>query len=181
MKKVLIVVDMLNDFCTEGGALYFSQAENIKKNVKSLIDEYRENNDPIIYLNDNHDEDDKEFERFDPHAFDEPGGLMIPELEFWKEGRGYVIPKKRYSGFYNTKLDETLKILKPELVEVVGVCTSICVMDTVGGLANRDYRVRVITDAVADFDSDMHDMAITRMSFLYGAETWTLNERKELD
>jgi nicotinamidase/pyrazinamidase len=54
-------------------------------------------------------------------------------------------------------------------VEVVGVCTSICVMDTVGGLANRDYRIRVPRAGVADFDDEAHQQALQRMERLYGA------------
>lgn len=43
-----------------------------------------------------------------------------------------VIKKTRYSGFYETELDAVLKGNLIDKVEVVGVCTSICVMDTVG-------------------------------------------------
>jgi nicotinamidase-related amidase len=52
---------------------------------------------------------------------------------------------------------------------VVGVCTSICVMDTVGGLANRDYRTVVPRGGVADFDVQAHEQALSRMDRLYGA------------
>jgi len=180
-KRVLIVVDMLNDFCTEGGALYFPQSEGIKENVKALIDEYRENSDAIIYLIDQHDIDDKEFEKFPPHCTDAPGGLIIDELEMYKEGRGYILPKKRYSGFYNTKLELNLNQIGADFVEVCGVCTSICVMDTVGGLSNRDYRVRVISDAVSDFDQEQHEVGLKRMANIYGAEVMTLKERNEAD
>ena len=55
-------------------------------------------------------------------------------------------------------------------VTVVGGCTSICVMDTVGGLANRDYKTVVPEAGVADFDPDMHQMALRRLRDIYGAE-----------
>jgi nicotinamidase-related amidase len=42
-------------------------------------------------------------------------------------------------------------------------------MDTVGGLANRDYRIRVPAAGVADFDPEMHAFALRRMEQLYGA------------
>jgi nicotinamidase-related amidase len=62
--------------------------------------------------------------------------------------------------------------LKPKdtVVEVVGVCTSICVSDTIGDLANQDYATVIHRNCVADFDQEMHDMAIKRMSNLYGTE-----------
>ena len=80
-----------------------------------------------------------------------------------------VLPKTRYSGFYGTDLENVLASYGPEEVEVVGVCTSICVMDTVGGLANRDYHTTVPEAGVADFDADAHRFALQRMQRLYGA------------
>jgi nicotinamidase-related amidase len=41
-------------------------------------------------------------------------------------------------------------------------------MDTVGGLANRDYKTVVPEAGVADFDPDMHRMALRRMKAVYG-------------
>lgn len=187
MKKILIVIDMLNDFCHADGVLAKDgngnvYAEKIIPVVKEVIDENRDNDGHTIYPIDNHPEDDKEFEKFLPHAVRGTwGGLIIDEIKMFEEPHGYVIPKTRYSGFYNSKLEYTLDMLKPELVEVVGVYTSICVMDTVGGLSNRDYRVRVISDGVADFDPEMHEMALKRMANIYGAEVMTLAERNECD
>jgi len=80
------------------------------------------------------------------------------------------IPKTRYSGFFGTSLARRLDEYNPDEVEVVGVCTSICVMDTVGDLANRDYKVTVPLNAVADFDEVAHHAALGRMGTLYGAE-----------
>ena len=81
-----------------------------------------------------------------------------------------MIPKKRYSGFYGTDLEHVLKSADVDEVEVVGVCTSICVMDTVGGLANRDYKTTVPVKGVADFDPEMHQFSLKRMEKIYGAD-----------
>jgi hypothetical protein len=43
-------------------------------------------------------------------------------------------------------------------------------MDTVGGLANRDYSIVVPIQGVADFDQEMHATALKRMERLYGAK-----------
>jgi len=43
------------------------------------------------------------------------------------------------------------------------------VMDTVGGLANRDYPISVPVKGVADFDAEFHEFALKRMAQLYGA------------
>jgi nicotinamidase/pyrazinamidase len=42
-------------------------------------------------------------------------------------------------------------------------------MDTVGGLVNRDYKVKVPIKGVADFDPEAHRFSLKRMEKIYGA------------
>lgn len=177
MKKALIVVDMLNDFINPDGALYCGPgASAIVPFVKARCDEYREAGLPVIFLADAHAEDDIEFNRFPKHCVDGTDGAKVIDILDFQVGRDSLITKTRYSGFYDTSLGFTLMAhfgvmpMLNEVVEVCGVCTSICVMDTVGGLANRDYPVVIHRNCIADFDEEMHNMAIKRMGTLYGAE-----------
>ena len=178
MTKTLIVVDMLKDFLKPDGKLYCGPtAEAIIPGVVELVKKYKENGDVIIFLADAHDEDDLEFERFPKHCVaGTEGAELIEELkDIVTHGAGRfvydnfeMIEKTRYSGFYDTDLADAVFFEDPDLVEVVGICTSICVMDTVGGLANRDYKINLYKDLVADFDQEMHEMALKRMETLYG-------------
>ena len=169
-KKALIIVDMLNDFVDEKGALYCGDtARSIVPFIQERLKAYRNRKDLVIYLQDSHDEDDKEFEKFPKHSIlGTWGSEIIPEL--LPQADETVIPKKRYSGFYGTDLENVLKSANVDEVEVVGVCTSICVMDTVGGLANRDYKTTVPVKGVADFDPEMHQFSLKRMEKIYGAD-----------
>ena len=81
----------------------------------------------------------------------------------------YFITKTRYSGFYGTNLDEVLTSEKVEHAYLAGVCTSICVMETVAGLRNRDYPTFVFRRGVADFDQEAHTFALQRMGKILGA------------
>ena len=169
-EKVLIIVDMLNDFIRKEGALYCGQtAEAIVPFIQQRLADHRAAGHAVIFLHDAHAQDDKEFDRFPPHCVSGTRGSQIID-ELKPVAGETVIPKTRYSGFYHTPLGKILAAINPKEVEVVGVCTSICVMDTVGGLANRDYRVRVPKAGVADFDAGFHDFALRRMQKLYGAE-----------
>ena len=169
-KRALIVVDMLNDFVDEKGALYCGpSAKDIIPFIKNRIDTYRKSGDLIVYLQDSHDEDDKEFEKFPKHSVTGTwGNQIIPDLTPGPDD--VIVPKQRYSGFFNTPLSNLLEKHDIETVEVMGVCTNICVMDTVGGLANRDYQVTVPEAGVADFDPDFHAFALKRMDQIYGAK-----------
>ncbi len=169
-KNALIIVDMLNDFIRPEGALYCGPAaEAIVPFIAERLEHYRNSSQAVIFLKDSHQPNDLEFDKFPRHCVAGTwGGRIIDELT---PGPGEtVIAKNRYSGFFNTNLAKVLRRLSPELVEVVGVCTSICVMDTVGGLANRDYRILVPRRGVADFDRQFHEFALKRMQQLYGAK-----------
>jgi nicotinamidase-related amidase len=169
IKAALIVVDMLNDFIDEKGALYCGKdALDIVPFVRLRLEAYRRAGRLVIYLQDAHAEDDREFEKFPPHCVAGTWGSQIIDALAPQPGER-VLPKTRYSGFYGTDLEAILAAHDPDEVEVVGVCTSICVMDTVGGLANRDYRTLVPRNGVADFDAEAHRFALKRMERLYGA------------
>jgi nicotinamidase-related amidase len=169
-ESALIVVDMLNDFVDEKGVLYCGQtARDIIPFIKGRIEAYQKSGDLLIYLQDSHAEDDKEFERFPKHSVVGTWGhQIIPELAP-RQG-DIVIQKRRYSGFFETELNDLLRRHEIQAVEVVGVCTSICVMDTVGGLANRDYDITVHRAGVADFDPEFHEFALKRIDKIYGAK-----------
>jgi len=169
-EKALIIVDMLNDFIDPQGVLYCGETvPAILPVIREQLDRARQNGDLVVYLQDSHAADDREFEKFTHHCIAGSwGSRIVPELAPL-DGET-VIPKQRYSGFFGTDLEAVLAGSGVRSVTVVGVCTSICVMDTIGGLANRDYKTVVPAAAVADFDPEMHTMALRRMKAVYGAE-----------
>jgi len=168
-KKALIIVDMLNDFVSENGSLYCGESSRrIIPFIQQRLNAHRQQANLIIFLQDTHERDDKEFKKFPPHCIKGTWGNQII-IELTPVSGEKIIPKKRYSGFYGTDLEQVLKSSDINEVEVMGVCTSICVMDTVGGLANRDYAVIIPAGGVADFDPDFHEFALKRMKQIYGA------------
>ena len=168
--KVLIVVDMLKDFIEPDGALAIGPTgRDIIVPIREKIAETKAQGGKVVFLADNHAPDDLEFEKFPPHCIaGTDGAEIISELA--PENGDMVIPKTRYSGFFNTYLEEALEGLGADEVEVVGCCTSICVAGTVQDLANRDYKVTVDEEAVADFDPEAHGFFLKIMKNIYGAE-----------
>jgi len=79
----------------------------------------------------------------------------VPELADLAAG-GHVVRKRTFSGFYGTGLDELLERLAPDVVEVTGVCTDICVLHTVFDLRVRGYTVVVPHDLVGTYDAPGH-------------------------
>ena len=169
MANAVLVVDMLRGFLEEGYPLYCGQrARRIIPNIQRLLEQEIEKGSKIFFICDHHDPDDREFKMFPPHCVEGTEEVeVIPELARYP---GEIIPKKRYSGFFGTDLDERLKALSPEKVIVCGVCTDICVMHSVANARNRDYEVEVPVDCVASFDEGAHRFALEHMEKVLGAK-----------
>lgn len=169
-KPALFVVDMLRDFLEPDGALYIGDAGlRIIPFVAQKIAEMRGKGAVIIFICDAHDPDDPEFARFPPHAVKgTPGGEIIPALEV--QAQDYRVSKTRFSGFYGTDLDDILAREQITEVHLVGVLTSVCVMETVSDLRNRDLPAVVYRQGVADADPQDHEWALKRMAKTLGAQ-----------
>jgi len=81
-----------------------------------------------------------------------------------------VIPKRHYSAFSGTSLEEKLSQLKPDKLIICGVCTDICVLHTVANAQNRGWEVEVPVDCVASFDEKAHHFALEHIEKALGAK-----------
>lgn len=167
--KALLVIDMLRDFVEPGGALDCGEeARRIIPFVRAKIEEFHQAGELVIFIRDSHRLDDAEFKMFPPHCVKGTRGAEIID-ELTVGPNDLTVEKTRYSAFYGTNLEQLLQDQDVTEAHVVGVCTSICVMDTVGDLRNRDYPVVVYRNGVADFDPEAHRFALRRMEKVYGA------------
>jgi nicotinamidase-related amidase len=168
-QKALLVVDMLNDFVLEGAPLRIPAASDIIAAIKRRIGNARNRGIPVVHICDAHDPDDREFEVWPPHAVaGTRGAEVVDEL---KPAAGDIrVAKKRFSGFYQSELDEALSRLGASHLMVTGLVTNICVLYTVADARCRDYRVTVFRDSVAALDPESHAFALKQMEEVLGAE-----------
>ena len=127
MKKVLIVVDMQNDFID--GALGTKEALEIVPSVIEKIKTYENENSIIYYTMDTHFSDYLKTQE----------GMHLPVEHCIKNTVGWEIPKnilrdnlniiEKYT-FGSTKLFEKLSEMKDQIasIELIGLCTDICVV-----------------------------------------------------
>ncbi|MFN3384442.1 MAG: cysteine hydrolase family protein [Archaeoglobaceae archaeon] len=167
--EALIVVDMQKDFCYRNGALYIENAERIFEATKKVVDTARKREMKVIFTQDWHRSDDEEFKIWPKHCIMNTWGAeIIDELKPREED--YFVKKRRYSAFFATDLDLTLRELKVDRVFICGVATNICVLHTAGDAAIRDYKVAIIEDctkALSDYDQEY---AIKHMKSVFNAE-----------
>ncbi len=168
-KKALLVIDMLNDFVLEGAPLEVHEGRKILPALKRRIEEARREGIPIIYICDSHDKDDEEFKVWPPHAISgTKGAEIIKELK--PEEKDYIMRKKRYSGFFETGLDSTLKKLGVKELIITGLVTNICVLYTTADAVMRGYQVTIPKDSVAALNEEDGRFALNQMENILKAK-----------
>lgn len=162
----VLVVDMLNDFCKPGGAMVLPGYERLIPPQRRVLDAARQAGSPVVFLIDAHRPNvrqDREFLKRTRHGIEGTwGAQVIDDLAAQPEDRRVI--KRRYSGFFNTDLDLTLKDCGIDTVVVFGIVTNICVRSTVHDAFFHGYRVLVPEDCVAatgprEQESSLYDIA----------------------
>ncbi len=173
-KTAILVVDMLNDFVT--GALKCDRGLAIVATNAKLLKGAREKNIPIIFCNDAHVKGiDHELQLWGEHAIaGTKGAEVIPELEV--NEKDYIIPKRRYSGFFHTDLDLLLKELNIDTVILTGLHTHMCVRHTAADAYCLGYNVVVASDATDSFTLEDYTYGIKYLKDVYGAQVFTVEE-----
>ena len=167
MPRTLLVIDMIVGFLDPEKPLYVGhEAARIVSRVEELIIREKDKGSNVVFVADNHDPDDLEFQMFPKHCVrgtDETD--VIHQLAPYVEE---VLQKRRYSAFFDTDLEQRLGMLGTDELILCGVCTDICVMHTAADARNRDITVEVISDAVASFNQSAHNYAIEHMRDILG-------------
>ena len=71
-----------------------------------------------------------------------------------------IIIKRRYSGFYQTDLECTLRCLDVKQLVICGVLTNVCPYATAFDAFVRDYCVYYPADCTASLNRDLHVAAL---------------------
>lgn len=160
--RLLLIVDMLNGFLDPDGSLYCG--ENARKTipfVRKRIEHCTDTGRPVVFICDSHEPRDREFEVYGQHCVRGTWEAeVVPELP--TDGAS-VLHKKTLSSFYNTQLPAKLRHYSPDVVEVVGVCTDICVLFTAFDLIARGWTVEAPRKGVSSFNRLGHDAALKIM------------------
>lgn len=167
-KRAILVVDMLNDFVT--GALKCDRGLAIVPKTAELLRGAREKGVPVIFCNDAHLRGiDHELKLWGDHAIaGTKGAEVIPELELCE--KDYVVPKRRYSGFFHTDLDLLLKELGVDTVILTGLHAHMCVRHTAADAYQLGYGIVVAKDATDSFTEEDYLYGIKYLKEVYGAE-----------
>ena len=172
--KAIIVVDMLNDFVS--GALGCDRARGIVPANAKLLTAAREKGIKVIYANDNHIKGvDGELALWGDHAIKGTyGAEVIGELA--PQECDFVIPKRRYSGFFQTDMHLLLRELGVDTVILTGLHAHMCVRHTAADAYCWGFKIVVPKDATDSFTAEDYEAGIKYLKEVYGAEITTVDE-----
>jgi nicotinamidase-related amidase len=168
--SALIVVDMNRPFVEKGFPLSSPNARVVLPRVAEAVAAFRRAKCPVIWVVQGH------------HSVPHDRGAHL--AAWWPtpllEGTGdvelasglevapgeKVIVKRRYSAFYQTDLELTLRCLGIRQVVIAGVLTHACPYATAVDAFMRDFDVYYLADATASFNRMLH------VSSLCGIAGW---------
>ncbi|MBQ6999260.1 MAG: cysteine hydrolase [Clostridia bacterium] len=158
MKNTLIVVDMQNDFID--GSLGTKEAQAIVANVKAKINEYKSHGDEIIFTRDTHSD----------NYLETAEGIKLPVMHCVEGTHGWQIadgletdgavyinkPTFGWLGWGNMQFDN---------IELVGLCTDICVVSNALILKAMfpDAKISVDASCCAGVTPQTHKAALETM------------------
>ena len=156
--KTLIVIDMQNDFID--GSLGTKEAVEIVENVKRKIEEYKKNGDEIIFTRDTHNENylqTSEGKKLPvEHCIKGTDGWQIKDCLMVEGAKIIDKPSFGYTGWCEMDFYE---------IEIVGLCTDICVVSNALILKALfpDVKISVDTSCCAGVTPKTHQSAIETM------------------
>ena len=159
MKKTLIVVDMQNDFIDL--ALGTKEAVAIVPAVKKKIEEYKNAGNEIIFTRDTHRE----------NYLETPEGKKLPVPHCIKGTKGWEIADGLY--VEGSKIIDKPNFGWPhwkeenlEAVELIGLCTDICVVSNalIIKASFPDAAVSVDSSCCAGVTPESHEAALKTMA-----------------
>jgi ureidoacrylate peracid hydrolase len=150
-RAAVLVVDMVNEFLEPGGRMVLPGGLALVAPQRAVIDAARAAGAPVIWVRDAHRPQlrrDREFLKRTPHCAEGGWGAEVIAALGARSDEIHVL-KRRYSGFFQTDLDLTLKDCGVEQLVIFGVVTNICVRSTVHDAFFLGYEVAVPEDCCA--------------------------------
>jgi ureidoacrylate peracid hydrolase len=209
-RTAVIVVDMQNDFGSKGG-MFERAGIDISPILKAVaptarvLTAARGAGIPVVYLQMQHRADLADMGSADsPHrqrharlsvgdtcpgpdgaeyrvlVAGQWGTQIVDALK--PEAGDFVVPKHRFSGFFETQLNTILQRLNAKYLIITGCTTSICVESTVRDAMYRDYHCIVLEDCTGepignDNSRSNHEASLLAIEVLLG---WVSDSEKFL-
>ncbi len=184
----ILLVDVQNDFCAEGGAMHregrdLTLVKAMVPRLAGLVESARAAGVPCIWIRNVYNTGPNwylsEVWLEQAHRRRRGAYLTIPVCEqrqwngdFYEIGPRpdeVIVTKHRYGAFESTDLDLVLRSRGIRTVVMTGVATNVCVETTARQAFLRDYYVVFTSDCTATYSQAEHDATLQNINSFFGA------------
>jgi len=170
MKPALLIVDLLRDtFDKYPDAPITRTANAFLPILNEWLDLFHDRNLPVIFSCDSFLAEDFIFQgKISPHSLrNTPGSEIIGTLH--RHPNDSVLEKRRFSSFFKTDLDQTLRTWQVDTILVTGITTPYCVLTTALDAVSNDFHAIIVEDCCAAHRPEQHDQVLNtyRLGPLY--------------
>ncbi len=183
----VLIVDVQNDFCAEGGALHregrdLSLAQAMVPRLARFLDAARAARVPLVWIRNVYNTDANWYlsEVWLEQAMRRRKGNYVEhpvcQPNAWN-GDFYgvrplpdevIVTKHRYGAFESTDLDLTLRSRGIRTVIMTGIATNVCVETTARQAFLRDYYVVFTSDCTATYAQADHEATLRNIDNFFG-------------
>jgi ureidoacrylate peracid hydrolase len=176
----LLVIDVQNDFCAEGGwfgrlGSHLTLIHDAVDRLVGFLDVARSAGVAPIFVRAIYD---RLYLSRPMLEVRERNGLGIGYCETGTWGADFfrvvpqdderVITKHRYSAFKDTELDAVLRAQRVENLIIGGTTSNVCVESTARDAYMLDYHVVFLADGSATYDADAHEATLANIRRAFG-------------
>ncbi|MDO8690788.1 MAG: isochorismatase family cysteine hydrolase [Dehalococcoidia bacterium] len=180
----LVVVDVQNDFCADGG--YFSDMgydlsmiQQMVPQLGSFIARARGEKVPVVFVRAIYDRVHVSPAWAEKRLPSRRTGNTLCLSDTWgaelfvisPEPGDVIVTKHRYSAFVGTDLDLILRSMGVKTLLISGVATNVCVESTARDGYQLDYYVVFLEDCAASTSLVLHNATLENISRYFGVVT----------
>jgi nicotinamidase-related amidase len=166
--KAILVIDMIKDAFKKRESPLAVEGWAILPLLNQFLLRCREASMQVIFTMDSFLRSDYFLRDKKPYAIRGTEGAEVID-EIGRHPSDIYLPKRRFSAFYKTDLDQTLRVMGIDIVALTGVNTHVCVLATALDALSYDFRTIIIEDCCAAATKEVHQtiLDIYRKSSLY--------------
>ncbi|MEW5724092.1 MAG: isochorismatase family cysteine hydrolase [Thermodesulfobacteriota bacterium] len=155
MPAAILVIDLVNDTFAHDTPISRA-ARAMMPALNRFLAAARRAGGRVVFSTDSFLEGDFIFRgRMKPHSIRGTKGAEVAGLIERDPGDTWL-PKRRFSAFFKTDLDQTLRLWGVDLVGVCGVTTNFCVLATAFDALCHDFKAVIIEDLCAALTEEIH-------------------------
>lgn len=160
----LLVVDMNRPFVEKRGPLSSPAARAVLPRIAATVAAFRQAKRPVLWIvqghhSVRHDRGDHLSSWWPTPILEKTDDVRMASGLKVADGEKTIM-KRRYSGFYQSDLELTLRCLKVSQVVIGGVLTNVCPFLTAFDAFFRDLEVYYLADGTASLRRSMHISAL---------------------